>query len=142
MGTDIHTWAIDKDGNDITNQGNWGYDVDCDYHRQFPFDWRSYAMYGLLAGVRGYLDIEPIAQGRAWKDAPEFLKEGDECEESLQGETWVSVDELSSFNYDIEVFDTRSHSIVNLRKFLGSDYFDHIEELKRIGVDKVFMAFY
>ena len=142
MGTDIKTWAVDKEGNDITNQGNWGDDIDCGYHREFPFDWRSYAMYGFLAGVRGYLDIEPIAQGRPWKDAPEFLKEGEECEISVLGETWVSVDELSSFNYDIEVFNTQSHSMVNLRKFLGPDYFDNIEELKRIGADKVFMAFY
>ena len=142
MGTDIKTWAVDKEGNDITTQRNWGDDIDCGYHREFPFDWRSYAMYGFLAGVRGYLDIEPIAQGRPWKDAPEFLKEGEECEISVLGETWVSVDELSSFNYDIEVFNTQSHSMVNLRKFLGPDYFDNIEELKRIGADKVFMAFY
>ena len=142
MGTDIKTWAVDKDGNDITDKGDWGYDIDCDYHHQFPFDWRSYAMYGFLAGVRGYLDIAPIAKGRPWEDGPEFLKEGDACEESLQGETWVYVHELDSFDYDIDVFNEQSRSIVNLREYLGAEYFKHIDELKRIGADKVFMAFY
>ena len=71
MGCDIHCYAEKKE------EGRWA--AITGLH---PFDWRSYGMYGFLAGVRNYSAVPPItAQPGFPSDAsPEVHKEKDEWE--------------------------------------------------------------
>ena len=151
MGTDIHTWAVDKDGNDITSQGNW------DDHE--PWGWRNYSVFGWLAGERNYSAMKPIAEDRGW-EAYGNWKPTEEDLDWNYGHSWVSIEELNKIDYGAEVEDRRCARtldngiisggctcgegggvIMSLREFLGNDFFSDLEELKRIGASRVYFNF-
>lgn len=160
MGTDIKTWAVDKDGNDITNQGNWGETYG--WQHTHPFDWRSYAMFGWLADVRNYSEFKPIAKLRDLSEAPKWLSndENGDWWDCSYGNSWVSVSELVSYDYDAPVEDRRvtrrlpsgvlsggctcdegGGEMTTMREVLGKEFFDNVEELVRIGADRVYFCF-
>ena len=96
MGCDIHSRAEQRDEN-----GKW--QVIAGFP---PFDWRDYGMYGFLAGVRNYSAVPPISQPRGLpSDAPEV----DEDDGWLgdHSYSWLSVEELTTFDYDAAVEDCR-----------------------------------
>lgn len=160
MGTDIKTWAVDKEGNDITNQGKWGEDLG--FTNRFPFDWQSYALFGWLADVRNYSGLKPIAKCRDISDVPSWLYEEDNIDywDYSYGNSWVTVDELNKFDYDAPVEDRRcartlpsgivsggctsdvgEGRMTTMRDILGEDYFKNLEELNHIGADRVYFCF-
>ena len=160
MGTDIKTWAVDVDGNDITANGNWGETYG--WKHNGPFDWRSYALYGWLADVRNYSEFKPIANNRDLSDAPEWLHDEDHGDywDCSYGNSWVSVAELSDYDYDAPVEDRRctrtlpsgivsggctcdegDGKMTTMREVLGREFFENLEELKRIGADRVYFCF-
>src|SRR5690606_11435192 len=153
MGCDIHIWAERKTPN--------GYEAVTDV--QFaegssPFDWRYYGMFGFLAGVRNYSDVPPIAEQRGWpsdvnKDAAD---EADWC----HSHSWLSVSELSAFDYDKPVEDRRvsrqiapnmwsggctadpgEGHMTTFREFLGEAFFDDLKKLVECGADRIVFCF-
>lgn len=159
MGTDISTWAVDKDGNNITHLGNWDTD-DC-WTVIGPFKWRSYFIFGWLAGVRNYSELMPIAANRCIECAPKWLYSDDEDYwDWSYGQSWVDVDELLSIDYDQIIEDRRvtmeispglfyggmtceegNGKKMKLRDGLGEMFFDHLSELQKIGANRVYFCF-
>lgn len=149
MGTDIHIRAQKQVG------GEWvdvfGYFTE----GSAPFNWRSYGLFGFLAGVRNYSAVPPIAPQRGLPvdfDAAQF--------EELHSASWLSVAELARFDYDQQIEDRRivvqiapntwsgaglanegEGKATTYRDFLRGAFFSDLEELKRIGAERIVFAF-
>jgi hypothetical protein len=145
MGCDIHTVAQKK------TAAGW---EDLDFR---PFDWRSYGMFGFLAGVRNYSAVAPIAEKRGLPD--DFDADRFDCSD-YHSRSWLSVDELTAFDYDQKMEDRRVTRQVaegwydggqtaepgggvtmTYREFLGESFFADLLELQDIGADRIVFAF-
>lgn len=122
-----------------------------------PFDWRQYGMYGFLADVRNYSDVKPIAPRRGIPQDADV----DEDEHWLGDHSfsWLSVEELASFDYDQPMEDRRVTREVNgimnggctaepgggemttYREFLGPAFFADLEKLKKLGAERIVFGF-
>jgi hypothetical protein len=153
MGCDIHILAERK--------SDAGYEAVTDI--QFsegttaPFDWRSYGMYGFLAGVRNYSAVPPIAERRGLpSDASADVREGYEGWGSdAHSVSWLSVEELAAFDYAKPMEDRRvtidndggrtappgGGSMTTYHDFLGDQFFDDLKKLQEAGVDRVVFWF-
>lgn len=127
-----------------------------------PFDWRSYGMYGFLAGVRNYSEVTPIAEARGLPQDTDYDEDCDGCDYWL-GEhsfSWLTVDELLAFNYDAEMEDRRCTREIKpnwcdggqtcepgegkkmtYREFLGDGFFDDLRKLKELGAERIVFGF-
>lgn len=137
MGCDIHSVAIDAEGRAIKG-GVWADDEDdCPGE---PFGWRNYGVFGFLANVRNYSSVPPISEPRG---RPDDLKYDDDSE--YLGDhsfSWLSIEELVSFDYSQEIIDHRHGAeLTTYRKFLGEDFFADLLELQSIGADRVVFGF-
>ena len=113
-------------------------------------------MYGFLAGVRNYSAIPPISEPRGLPDASPFV-DGDEYENRLGDHSfsWLSLDELTAFNYDAPLEDRRvtrngdggrtcdsgEGEMTTYRDFLGPSFFKDLEKLKAAGAERVVFGF-
>lgn len=157
MGCDIHAFAERKVGDryEVIKGEKFS-------DGEGPFHWRSYGVFGFLAGVRNYSAIPPIAPDRGIPDDV-----SDEVAAQVAGygfdghsHTWVAVDELSAFNYDAAFEDRRvtrqvgkgafdggvtadagGGSMTTFLEFLGEMFFDDLALLKKIGADRVVFFF-
>lgn len=148
MGCDIHTRAEKR------VDGKWEVIPGIT-----PFDWRWYGMYGFLANVRNYSGIPPLSEPRGLPDdaPPEDEDNGWLGDHSF---SWLSVDELTSFDYDAAVEDRRytrqegpnfwngaatadpgQGKMTTYREFLGESFFADLEKLKAIGAERVVFGF-
>src|SRR6202000_2306471 len=93
MGTDIHTIAQKK------INGVW---VNL-YFR--PFDWRGYNVYGFPVNVRNYSGVPFLQENRGFPK--DFIYDEDEIWLGDHSYGWLSLKELSDFNYDGTVEDRR-----------------------------------
>lgn len=150
MGCDMTACAEKK-----LNNGEW---EQLDFK---PFDWRSYGMYGFLAGVRNYSAVTQIAPCRGLPDDGNFKKQ-----EEKKGNPWIDYDEnfchswltvkeLADFDYDAIMEDRRvtinnnggctaapgGGKLMTYRDFLGKKFFEDIEKLKEIGADRIVFWF-
>jgi hypothetical protein len=151
MGCDIHSFAERKTEN--------GYEL---IEGVNPFDWRAYGMYGFLAGVRNYSDVPPLAQPRGFPDDASAATKAkyEEWGRDAHTPSWLSVDELSAFNYDAEMEDRRvtrqlapnyfhggctaepgGGETMTYREFLGTEFFRDLEELRADGADRIVFWF-
>lgn len=147
MGCDIHIYVETLDGD------RWKYFADGQFiEGSSPFDWRSYSMYGFLAGVRNYSAIKPICEPKGFpENASEFV------EREFEGwwghsTSWLTLAELLAVDYESTVEDRRCTVEVypgffdggatcepgqgtkeTIREFLGAAFFDDLETLKKIG---------
>lgn len=142
MGCDIHIYTDPK--TDFT-----------------PFDYRDYGMFGFLAGVRNYSCVPPISKPRGFpNDLPEYIrKQQEDWEYDGHTHSWLSIDELASFDYN-QVFEDRRvtrevDSIINgaviaesgegeittYREFLGEQFFEDLEKLQELGVKRIIFWF-
>jgi len=146
MGCDIHSRAERK------VNGKWEI-----IRGLAPFDWRSYGMFGFLAGVRNYSDVTPLSEPRGLPDdTPEY----EECELGDHSHSWLSIEELLGFNYDAEMEDRRVSRVMpggwvnggataepgggtmtTYRSFLGDGFFDELEKLKAAGAERIVFGF-
>lgn len=154
MGCDIHIKAQKRDGDSWVN-------VNGDFTEgSAPFDWRSYGLFGFLAGVRNYSDLTPISEPRG---LPEGVTEWSDNDETWFGDhshSWLSVEELSAFNYDAAMEDRRvgrqlapnlysgactaepgGGKMTTYREFLGEAFFADLHELRRIGAERIVFGF-
>lgn len=145
MGCDIHSYAEKR------VNGKWQR-VDVT-----PFDWRSYGMYGFLAGVRNYSDVPPLAgrRGLPGDASQEVAGEHEHWGGDAHSASWLSVEELSVFDYDAAVEDRRitvnndggctakpgGGKMTTWREFLGPDFFRDLAALKDAGAERVVFWF-
>lgn len=155
MGCDIHIVAQKLEGERWVN-------VSGKFHEgPRPFDWRSYGMFGFLAGVRNYSDIPSIAECRGLPSGIDPEEYGDEgIWLGDHSYSWLSVAELSAFDYEQPVEDRRvtrqiasgiwsggqtcdpgDGEMTTYREFLGPAFFDDLRELQRIGAERVVFGF-
>ncbi len=160
MGADIHIYA------EYRNTANvW--EAIPDYE---PFGQRSYAVFSLFAGVRfsdHYHRVTPypISEPRGLpKDVSTYVKkDSDEWGEDGFGRSWLSVEELSSFDYNkplrerkVDAFQDGyvlrfctlppSFSYVQIENptignALGEYYFDELEKLKESKAERIVFWF-
>ena len=63
------------------------------------FDWRDYGLFAFLAGVRNYSDTTPISAPRGLPDdIPQ--EEDDDYWLGRHSHSWLSLEELMTFDYD------------------------------------------
>lgn len=151
MGCDIHCFA-EKQNQDGTFTMIDGLS---------PFDHRSYGTFGFLAGVRNYSEVTPIARPRGFpddaSDGVKFEFEAWGCDGHTP--SWLSVDELSAFDYSQFMEDRRCSVKVGnaincgatcepgqgkketFAQFLGKWFLDDIAALKESGATRVVFWF-
>ena len=129
MGCDIHSFAEAKQKSFwdhlLFRAGKWikaeNFLTLDDYDKKLrkkesgsePFDWRSYAVFGFLAGVRNYSHSEPITERRGLPYDSEYLNETTE-------DAWGG---LESRRSDLtEPGSYHSHSYLTLKELLEFDY--------------------
>jgi hypothetical protein len=151
MGCDIHSHAERRVGD--------GWEAIPGLH---PFDWRSYGMYGFLAGVRNYSAVPEIAPKRG---VPDDLSAGvrgeyDGWDSDAHSASWLSVEELTAFDYNQVMEDRRvtrqtasnvwdggctaapgEGETMTYREFLGDAFFADLEKLKAAGAERVVFWF-
>lgn len=152
MGCDIHSHAERKN-----ERGEWEKIADIE-----PFNWRSYGMFGFLAGVRNYSDVPPLAEQRGMPaDASRDVAENyDGWGSDAHSASWLTVAELLAFNYDAPCEDRRVTRQVGpnhynggctcnpgegeqttFREFLGDGFFEELRKLQAAGAERVVFWF-
>jgi hypothetical protein len=122
-----------------------------------PFDWRAYFMYGFLAGVRNYSDVPPLAEPRGFPDDASDYARDLSGRWGMDGHShsWLSVKELTEFNYDALVEDRRvmidndggrtsspgGGEMVVWRDRLGGQFFADLQQLQDEGAERVLFLF-
>lgn len=148
MGCDIHAWGERQLS---TSEWEWVEVLPP------PFDWRSYALFGFLAGVRNYSAVTPIAPPRGLPEALSGPARGssEDWDSDAHTHSYLTLAELEAFNYDQPMEDRRvtinnnggctaepgGGEQTTYRKFLGPGYFDELARLKAAGVERVVFWF-
>lgn len=146
MGCDIHSTAERR------VNGAWQTIPDL-----YPFDWRSYGMFGFLANVRNYSAVPPISEPRGTPhDSPSY----DADNTNRHSHSWLSVEELLAFDYDRAIEDRRvtreiepgwtsgactadpgEGKATTFRTFLGEGFFEDLANLREAGAERVVFCF-
>lgn len=149
MGCDIHCYAERKGARKFVK-------VRCNV-----FDSRSYGTFAFLAGVRNYSDVTPIAERRGFPvNASQAVKTAYEgWGTDAHSPSWLSVSELTSFDYDQPMEDRRvtrrtawgfdggctsepgGGRMTTYREFLGEWFFKDIKKLQDAGAERVVFWF-
>jgi hypothetical protein len=140
MGCDIHTY-VERQNAD----GEW------ERIEGEPFDVRSYGMFGFLANVRNYSEVPTIALPRGLpSDASDYVtSEWQYWLSDGHTPSWLTVEELSAFDYDAEFEDLRvtrggnggctaepgGGEMTTFREFLGPSFFDDLTVLQAAAAE-------
>jgi hypothetical protein len=122
-----------------------------------PFDWRSYGMFGFLAGVRNYSAAPSISQPRGLPDdvSLDVADYYDGWAMDAHSASWLSVAELAAFDYDKQMEDRRvtinnnggctaepgGGKKMTFREFLGPQFFEDLSKLQECGADRIVFWF-
>ncbi len=161
MGCDIHSYVEVKiDGIwCIPNPPIFEYDdiakrIYNEAYHNHPFEWRDYGVFDFLADVRNYSKVPPIAENRGMPDDV-----SEEVKVALEGwewdghsYSWLSLKELTVFDYDATFEDRRTMKqtgpnswsgagladegegrVITFRKFLGGGFFKDLKTMKKLG---------
>lgn len=151
MGCDIHTFAEKK------TETGWK----ClDFQ---PFSERNYALFGLLADVRNYAAVTPVAAKRGIpRDCDPFiLDEWDRMRGDAHSASWISMEELKEIRPETEVENRRVTGMLpetrilsggctcekgkgkkeTLLDFLGDHFFQDVATLEELGAGRVVFWF-
>lgn len=126
-----------------------------------PLDCRSYRLFGFLAGVRNYSAVPPISEARGLP--PDVDYDEDRDGERWLGEhsfSWLSLDELTAFDYEQVIEDRRvtrqqPNGVISggetgrpgegvkltYREFLGGWYFEELRKLEEVGAERIVFGF-
>lgn len=150
MGCDIHSFA------EVRREGKWErvYDKifqDGDEKIAEPFSWRSYGMFGFLAGVRNYSRSPVIVEPRGLPIDSEYLNQVSvyrgnatkrtdiEEDYDYHSKSHIYLHELLTYDYD-QVFEDRrgieegrQGPTQTVREFLMEGFFEEIEVLQTLG---------
>lgn len=138
MGVDIHVYVEIREFLG-PNMGRWIWQPSLQ-----PFNYRNYGMFGFLANVRNYSQVPAISSKRGVPDG--FTVPQVEWED-YHSTTWVSLEELVKMDYNSAFEDRRAMvngdgstivpegqgRLVTLFDFLGDEFFQDLEMLKRIS---------
>ena len=155
MGCDIHIHA------EIKTNGKWSI-VSPPPAALEVFGWRSYSTFAFLAGVRNYSAITPIAEPRGLPlDVSRGVQEeSTEWEGGCHTRSWLSIEELASFDYGAAMEDCR-HTIqtgpnswdggatcdkekgiqTTYTAFLVSGFVEAVEALRSAGIGRLVFWF-
>lgn len=157
MGCDIHSFAERRVGDKYETATGRMFKEGSE-----PFGWRCYGMFGFLAGVRNCSAVTPIAKARG---LPDDMSEGAREEyEAWEGDahsaSWLSMAELTAFDYDQMTEDRRvtvqlapnlwsggetapegGGKHMSYRDFLGPAFFADLKALEDCGADRVVFWF-
>jgi len=147
MGCDIHSYAERK-------AATGRYEI---VPNLFPFDSRNYGTFGFLANVRNYSEVPPIAPRRGFPEdaSPEATADYESWSSDAHSPSWLTVKELSEFNYDAEMEDRRCTRNGNggstcepgegqkmtYREFFGEWFFKDLQALQDAGADRIVFWF-
>lgn len=103
-----------------------------------PFQRRGdYEVYSFLADVRNYNRCIPIDDPRYLPDnmSDDLYKIYYEGREDNYSESYLGLDELLNFDYEkpCRIGEEGHEVIPTYREFLGKDFFEELEELKKLG---------
>lgn len=150
MGCDIHVFGETKNAEGSYSRVDVG---------DILYD-RNYAVFGFLAGVRNYSDVEPISEPRGIPDdaCPEVAEEVRMSADHSY--SWLTLAELRAFDYDAMTEDRRvtrqiapgfydgrctanagEGKKMTYREFLGSHFFNELDRLDSIGVCRIVFGF-
>jgi hypothetical protein len=142
MGCDIHSHVEVRKGD---------YWEDVEFH---PFRDRSYGVFALLAGVRNYSAVTPIAEPRGLPYDLAFMTKHkySEWKDDAHSTSWLDAKELLDFDYDATMEDCRytrqegpgffnggatcepgAGRKMTWREFLPDDYFRDLEMLRVVA---------
>lgn len=161
MGCDIHIFT------EVKKNGSWRRSTDevftldkfdQEYHKKEkgtdPFDWRSYGMFGFLAGVRNYSCVPGFEckQGLPEDVTDKVRLEFDNMDGDAHSPSYLTAEELIGFDYDKKFSDRRTtkeerpgyfngaHVVseeegakTSFREFLGEFFMTHVQELKTLS---------
>jgi len=136
MGCDIHSYT------EVKKNGKW------DKNPEVFFNWRSYGMYGFLANVRNYSEVPPVSLPKGLPD--DISIDRDRLEEAgyYHSHSYLTLAELLAVDYDKHFYDMRvmrdgngaarartldEAEYTTLRKFLGEEFFNNLEDMKKLG---------
>jgi hypothetical protein len=151
MACDIHVWAERRE------DGCWEV-VGC---MPEALETHDYGMFGFLAGIRNYSAVTPIAECRGLpQDASVGVREALQDCDGAHSASWLSLEELLSFNYDQITEDRRVEREIGpigidgraiaepgggqrttYREFLGDRFLQALEELKAAGAERIVFWF-
>jgi hypothetical protein len=103
---------------------------------------RNYDLFALLAGVRNYHLANPISFPRGLPSdvTSEVLRESDRMGSDGHSHSWLSLREVTEFNYDKVISDRCSDTH---REAIGPEWFATIEALRnKFGIDNVRLVFW
>lgn len=119
MGCDIHSFVEGKK-NGIWDQVSW---KSTEEYNEGPFDDRCYGIFSFLTGgeIRNYSGIEsPFTPKGVPLDVSEGIQnEIEEWDSDGHTHSWLSIEELTNFNYNIEIEDRRYTEQVSPNYFNG-----------------------
>ena len=112
-----------------------------------PFDWRSYGMFGFLAGVRNYSFVPSLSEPRGFPSDMAGFDPEKTWEYGEHSFSWLGLFELLAFNYDATFEDRRctrdgsgaadsgpgNGTIVTFREFLGLRFFRDLLIMQCLG---------
>lgn len=151
MGCDIHSFA------EVKQEGKWQVVRDKIFGNKdssSPFNWRSYNLFGVLAGVRDYAQVKPISEpkGAPSNLSTEVREELSSWEGDGHSHSWFTVRELLDFDWDKIVWNRRitrqeGPNFFNgralaeegegkhetYREHIGPSFFEDLEVLKGLG---------
>ena len=160
MGCDIHTyvevrgpdgaWRYTKPHFRLSEwDRTWAEKAGEEPWRYEPFDSRSYAVFGVLAGVRNYSEAPMIANPKGFPIdvSPEVEAAAEYWGRDAHSRSWLSVAELTAFDWDKVFWDRRvtkqgdgaaradegEGKHVTLREHVGDWFFCDLETLKNLG---------
>lgn len=132
-----------------------GCDITCEAQKRIGDRWetlpvefyvgRSYAVFGFMADVRNYSASPVISKARGF---PHDYKEDDYDHYHA---SWLTVDEMLHYDYDLTFENRRSSggttlpvgsgTDVVLHEFLGKGYFEGFMRLHKAGADRIVFWF-
>lgn len=122
------------------------------YDTWWPLGYRSYGLFGFLVGVRNYSHVPPLSNLRG---LPDDFAHDDETDIGDHSFSWLSLEELTFFDYDQSFEDRRTMRDGNgaadagagngeqttFREFLGPGYFTDLQRMIDAGVDRIVFGF-
>ena len=140
MGCDIHSYA-EKKVNGKWEKVSDQFSLD-EFDKKWygkekgdnPFGWRNYSIFAFLAGVRNYDHCTPISEPKGLPDdiSDEVKEKADDWDGDGHSHSFLTVKELSDFDYGKTFFDDRGKETETYSNFLGKQFFDDLEILKNL----------
>lgn len=124
--------------------------------------WRNYGLFGFLANVRNYSAVPPISEPRGFPDdaSKSVRLDYESWSSDAHSASWLTVAELTAFNYDTPMEDRRVTRQLapnyfdggctaepgcgrqtTYREFLGSKYFDELRRIEQSGAERIVFWF-